>query len=275
MVAKKLQQPTHPIVAWPIEPLYEKTGVLRQPRFVGFLMPYISNEGTLYSMYHPSERKKKHPQVTKEHLYVIAHNLAYVVATVHKSGFVLGDVNESNFVINAQLLVTLVDADSLQFTGSGLTTYHCKVAKPEFTPPELEGADLSVVDRTEVHDRFGLAVLLFHLLMNGCYAYAGKSTTDVEMPRFGLYCKQQGSFPYVKNATVIPPPYAPPFRHLPVEVQGGFIRSFVYGYADPEKRPSAVEWQRILLRARERLTLCRKNSDHVYGSHLNECPWCE
>jgi DNA-binding helix-hairpin-helix protein with protein kinase domain len=274
MIAKNLQQPAHPVITWPIEPLYEKTGVRRLKQFVGFLMPFISDAGTLYSMYHPGERKKLHPQVSKRHLYLLAHNLAYVVATLHNWGYVLGDVNESNFLVNSQLLVTLVDADSLQIKASGLTVYRCLVARPEYVPPELKGVDLSTVDRTEVHDRFGLAVLIFHLLMNGRYPYAGVPSADVDIPRIGLYCKQQGIFPYVKNTTVVPPPNAPPFRHLPVEVQGGFIRSFVYGYVDPEKRPSALEWQRILLRAHEKLNFCQKNFDHIYGSHLDECPWC-
>lgn len=274
MLLRSLPQQAHPVIAWPIELLFEKSVIKRQKQFVGFLMPYIHDASTLYTVYHPRERKKQQLQLTKEHLYVIAHNLAYVVATIHQWGYVLGDVNESNFVVNPQLFVTSVDTDSLQFQANGVTTYRCQMTKSEFTPPELSGADLSAVDRTEVHDRFGLATLLFHLLMDGCYPYTGVSTADLDIPRFGLYCKQKGAFPYVKNSIVMPPPNAPPFGHLPLEVQGGFIRSFVYGYTHPERRPSAREWQRILLRAQKNLITCQQNPEHVYGSHLERCPWC-
>lgn len=274
MMAKGKQQTPQIPVAWPKVLLYEKSGLLRQKEFVGFLMPHVTAIGTLYSMYQPTERKKHNYAVTKEHLYVIAHNLAYVVATIHQWGYVLGDINESNFMVDTNLFVTLVDADSLQFNASGLATYRCLVAKPEYTPPELGGADLSLTDRSEVHDRFGLAVLLFYLLMNGRYPYTGVLTTATDIPRVGLHCKQQGLFPYVKNDTVVPPPNAPPFQALPPEVQGAFIRSFKYGYFNPEKRPSATEWQKILWRARRKLTVCVNNPAHVYSSHLDTCPWC-
>src|SRR5712691_4689158 len=71
-------------------------------------------------------------------------------------------------------LVTLVDTDSFQVCEphNGVV-YRCPVGKPEFTPPELQGCPFAQVDRAPEHDLFGLAVLLFQLLMEGTHPFAG------------------------------------------------------------------------------------------------------
>jgi len=47
------------------------------------------------------------------------------------------------------------------------------VGKPEYTAAELQGRDFSTMDRKASHDNFGLAVLIFHLLMEGIHPFAG------------------------------------------------------------------------------------------------------
>ena len=51
--------------------------------------------------------------------------------------------------------------------------YRCPVGKPEFTPPELQGRLFAHLDRAPEHDLFGLAVLIFQLLMEGTHPFAG------------------------------------------------------------------------------------------------------
>src|SRR5436305_1951244 len=93
---------------------------------------------------------------------------------LHSRDYVVGDVNESNILVADTALITVVDTDSFQVRDpDGKTVFHCPVAKPEFTPPELQGRQLHDVDRVPAHDRFGLAVLIFQLLMEGTHPFAG------------------------------------------------------------------------------------------------------
>src|SRR5438105_3869599 len=82
-----------------------------------------------------------------------ARNIAAAVHAVHSRGYVIGDVNESNILVTDTALATLVDTDSFQVRdpGSGVV-YRCPVGKPEFTPPELQGASFGEIDRTPEHD---------------------------------------------------------------------------------------------------------------------------
>jgi len=52
--------------------------------------------------------------------------------------------------------------------------FRCTVGTGLFTPPELAGRSFASVDRTEAHDRFGLAVLIYQFLM-GCHPFQIKA----------------------------------------------------------------------------------------------------
>lgn len=273
MIEMKPSQPEYPIVAWPLKTLYQK-GFIWKHDFVGFLMPLVDRTVTLYTLLNKERRKKLSSQLGKLQLYRVAFNLAQAVTFIHQMGHVIGDINEGNFVVNARSLVTIVDADSIQITVGSIKTFRSPVGKDEYTPPELTGVSFKDVDRTELHDRFGLAVLIFQLLMNGSYPYRGKLKQDRDIERLGQYCKQQGIFPYVENPLVEPPPNAPPFKHLPIAIQRAFKRCFVDGFKAPESRPTANEWTRILHISSINLKTCPHYPDHLYGPHLETCPWC-
>ena len=59
--------------------------------------------------------------------------------------------------------------------------YRCVVGVPEYAP-ELQGKSFKDVDRRPEHDRFGLAVLVFHLLMMGRHPFSGVSLDPGDMP---------------------------------------------------------------------------------------------
>ena len=68
--------------------------------------------------------------------------------------------------------VRLIDCDSFQVQDKS-RLLPCGVGVPEFIPPELQGKDAGSVTRDVEHDRFGLAMLTFFLLMMGRNPYAG------------------------------------------------------------------------------------------------------
>lgn len=259
-------------IAWPIDLLVVPDG---SQRIAGFLMPLVKME-PIIEFYHPKTRLNKHPLFHYGYLHRTGRNLAAAVSATHAKGYVIGDVNESNILANEEALVSLVDTDSFQVRdqASGMI-YRCPVGKMKFTPPELQGQDFSEIDRSSHHDAFGLAVLLFQLLMEGTHPFAGRFTGNGEPPSIGERIKA-GHFPYGNG----PHPYSPgkhtlPFAVLAPTLQTLFRRCFEEGYQHPHRRPDAVMWRDALQDAERALTSCQINSHHLFGSHLSACPWCE
>jgi len=158
----------HVAIAWPIDLL-----ITNQRQGVGFLMPRISGLHTLFSIYNPQSRQKTCPRFTYKYLVRVARNLATAVSALHAASCVIGDINESNTMVSSDALITLVDTDSCQIRNP-LTNeiFRCPVGKGEFTPPELQGETFREHFRQPAHDLFGLAVLIFQLLMEGIHPFA-------------------------------------------------------------------------------------------------------
>lgn len=270
LAAPPTQPKTHTAIAWPTDLLY------RQGQFVGFLMPKVQGYEPLINSYHPTLRQQSFPHFDWHYLHRIALNLVIAAEAIHVRGHVIGDVNESNILVNAKTLVTLVDTDSFQVKEQSGKIYRCLVGKAEYTPPQLQGKTFKSLDRTIEDDHFGLAVLIFQLLMEGLHPFSGVLTSQVvpskSIGRVDLYCLSQGWFPYQQNASATPPPNALSFNILHPDMQIAFVRSFVDGHRDAKQRPTAREWQHILQKAEQALVTCAHN--HFYSNHLKHCPWC-
>jgi WD40 repeat protein len=264
----------HTSIIWPLELLRSLDA---QHQVVGFLMPRVHRMRCVIDFYHPGTRRKRTPLFSYAYLHRTARNLAAAVGALHAGGYVIGDVNESNVLVSDTALVTLVDTDSFQVrdpqTG---VVYRSPVGKAEFTPPELQGKTFAAIDRLPEHDLFGLAVLIFQLLMEGTHPYAGVFTGAGEPPPIEARILA-GHFPYGAGRSM---PYrpmttAPPFGLLAPSLRQLFIRCFVTGFRNPAARPSAHEWQDALKEAEETLRPCVVNGQHLFGQHLPTCPWCK
>ena len=278
MLANPPEDPTagqgHTSIAWPSELLLSRDD---NQQVLGFLMPLVQGMNPIIDFYHPKTRRREHPLFNFLYLLRTARNLAGCVAALHARGYVIGDLNESNILVSDTALVTWVDTDSFQVHDSANgKTYRCRVGKPEFTPPELQSVTFSEQDRLPQHDCFGLAVLLFQLLMEGTHPFAGRHFGPGEPPsleqRIGA-----GHFPYARASgpTQLPMRAAPPFESLHPALRQLFVRCFIDGHAQPGTRPDAATWQNTLEAAEGDLAVCSENEQHRYSSHLASCPWCE
>lgn len=264
----------HASIAWPTELLLSPD---HRARVLGFLMPLVDNMAPIIDFYHPKTRRFNHPLFNYLYLLRMARNLAGCAAALHARGYVIGDLNESNILVSDTALVTLVDTDSFQVPDSGnQRVFRCRVGKPEFTPPELQGASFGTQDRQPEHDMFGLAVLLFQVLMEGTHPFAGRHFGTGEPPSLEMRIAA-GQFPYVRGTgpASLPMRAAPPFESLHPALRDLFIRCFVEGHTRPERRPDALTWQHALEQAESALATCTENEQHRFGTHLNTCPWCE
>ena len=271
MVARPPAMPEGTAIAWPADVLLQERG-----GFAGFLMPRADGP-RIFEFYNPVSRRQTAPAFHPGKLHRAGRNLAAAFDALHAAGYVVGDVNESNILVDpADASVTLVDADSLQVRDPDAeVTFRSRVGKPEFTPPELQGVSFGDVDRAPEHDRFGLAVLLYLLLMEGTHPFALRLTGSGEaLPvedriRLGL-------FPHASATDDCHPPrLAPPFETLHPEVAALFLRAFAAGHADAAARPTAAEWRDALEAAEAALAICPANALHRFSPRLEACPWCE
>jgi DNA-binding helix-hairpin-helix protein with protein kinase domain len=190
----------------------------------------------------------------------IACNIAEAFAACHYSEIVIGDCNDANMLIAVgnqatngthaatKHQVVFVDCDSFQIkTRSQM--FRCTVGRPEFTPPELQGVGFASVDRQPSSDNFGLAVVIFELLMRGHHAFAAGYRGPGNAPPLATRIKR-GLFPHSSRSLRDFPPKAsaPPFVALPPELQHFFREAFETGHRDPSLRPTAQRWRDALVR---------------------------
>jgi len=262
----------HHSIAWPLDRLFSFED---EPRCAGFIMPRIPHTRSVFEFYNPKTRRQISPLFHYRYLIRTARNLAAAFNALHAVGYVVGDVNESNILVSESALVTLVDTDSFQVP-LGATTFRCPVGKPEFTPPELQSVRFREIDRTAEHDAFGLAVMIFLLLMEGTHPFAGRPVEGEEMLPLGDRIAQN-YYPYAVSKLVPyePMPTAPPLGIMHPDVRALMRQCFEIGHTNPSLRPHAATWQQVLDLAESNLRLCRTNTQHFYRFGLGACPWCE
>ena len=274
----------HLYVAWPQGIIYDGHG----GEAVGFLMPRVEKKNSLLDYYNPRVRSLNAPQVNYRDLCSTARSLATALAELNGRGYVVGDINESNAHITDDEHVTLIDADSFQVRDHGVSpadVYHCLVGKPDYTPPELQGANFEVEERNVNHDRFALAVVIYQILMEGGHPFSGVYEGEGEPPQREDSISE-GYFLYSQSRMV-------PLESLPRDrilweslddrLRSLFTRCFDEGHSVPESRPSPREWADALDETARSLSTCDSNPNHLYAARPasetenfagSPCPWC-
>lgn len=268
MIAAGTPALTH-IAAWPVKTLHDRPN----GKLCGFVMPKIVGHKEIHKLYGPSHRLREFPDADWAFLVHTAANCAAAFEAIHALKHLMGDVNPGNVLVSAQALIALIDCDSFQVQSNG-RTFRCEVGVPEYTPPELQGVVFRDVTRTENHDRFGLAVLIFHLLFMGRHPFAGRyhGPGDMSLDRAIRECRFPFSLQRSRRKEMEPPPLAPAVDIITVDVASLFERAFQD--AGQSARPSAAEWHTALSNLERQLVVCRRERVHKHASHLSTCPWC-
>ncbi len=265
----------HPSVAWPKLLAFDGDGAC-----VGFAMRRVSGMQPLHKIQNPKARRKVIPNFRVENLVQVARNLAQAVDGLHQKGYVIGDLNDSNVLVSNQALVTLVDTDSFQVRDDRspemTRTYRCGVARPEFTPAELQGEDMKLVDRTIEHDCFALGIIIFQILMGGQHPFsATNAPQQIQSPGDRI---QAGTFPFAstrKHQLQASENYALYRRCVPLRLWEQFELCFDQGWKIPSARPSAFTWCSILSRAVQELVPCERKGCSEWKWHRRDCMQCE
>lgn len=258
------------IAAWPVATLHK---VQRGP-VVGLVMPKVADGKEIHTLYSPAHRKAAFPSADWGFLIDAAISCADAFNIIHQVGAVIGDVNQSSVFITNNHQARLIDCDSFQVRANG-TTFYCDVGVPLFTPPELQNLSFRGLARTENHDLFGLAVLIFQLLFMGRHPYSGRFLGKGDMPIETAI--SQHRFAYGRNASQMlmqPPPHTLPISAATAASVALFERAFSNASANG-LRPKAAEWVGTLKGLRGSLKQCQADAGHQFANSLSNCPWCE
>jgi DNA-binding helix-hairpin-helix protein with protein kinase domain len=257
------------LTAWPTEVLRNNKG-----EACGFIMPRVTASKDIHALYTPRSRRMDFPQADWRFLIRAAANTARAFAELHTYQCVIGDVNPGGIAITEQAIVRLIDCDSVQIS-VGSRLFSCEVGTPLFTPPELQNSKtFRGLTRTANHDNFGLAIIIFHLLLLGRHPFAGRFLGPGDM---GIE-KAITEFRFVYGASakalqMEPPPAAPSLNTLSPLVgqliEKAFSRDAVKG-----TRPTARDWVAALETLETQLKKCGAVSSHYYFNGLSDCPWC-
>lgn len=236
-----------PTVAWPEELLFKDGSV------VGFLMRALDRTHTveIVKIENPSMRKGLgwEIQLGLGMRSYIAVNLAFAVSHVHAVDAVIGDFNKLNVMVSKSLIVSIIDCDSMQIRDTGGQYHYCEVFTSGFLAPELHkySGVLSRHVRTIYSDLFTLAVHIYCLLLdrhpfqNGIYRGSGENPGGDTLARSGQWRGRAGGYLLAAEKGQQDPAVL-----LPPNIMTLFRRAFEEGIANPQARPSAVEWQREL-----------------------------
>jgi hypothetical protein len=250
------------IAAWPTTTLSNGNSAAVE----GILMPRISEHKEIHHLYSVAQRKKDFPEADWGFLLHTARNCAIAFESIHGHGHVVGDVNQKNVMVSKKGIVALVDCDSFQVK-DGNRIFRCGVGVPEYTPPELQGRRFTDLDRNANHDLFGLAVMVFHLLMMGRHPFSGVPTVTFDIPIEKAI--QDGLYAYARNPSKLkPPPHVPSLTTLDASTRELFERAF-----GASQRPTATEWRVVLDDSMKGLQRCKNDPKHSYPV-AGDCPWC-
>lgn len=257
------------IAAWPRSLVWEEGNAAA----CGFLMPRVNGARHLHELYSSFTRHRYFQDARWQHLVQAARNVAAGFEAVHEMGIIVGDVNQGILLVDETMRVRFIGCDSFQLE-HGEKVLDGQAGTPHFTPPELQGVDLRGVRRTVDHDRFGLAVLIFHLLFVGRHPFAGRYSGDAELSIEQAIAERRFAFSRNNGATLMdPPPAALRLDDLPSTLGKMFERAFRQpsGVAN---RPSAQDWVEQLDSLLGEWRSCALDPAHSFHSPLRECPWC-
>ncbi len=226
-----------PNLAWPRISVYDDS---RQ--WVGYAMRKL--RGTPFqTLCQYRLIQERLPAWSRRELAATALSFVEVVSRLHDRGIIIGDINPGNFVVDPQTSrVSCLDCDSFQVRASR-ESFLCRVGIPDFQAPEIMDCHDSVI-RTVEHERFGVAVMLFKLLMLGQHPYNHMNGTDPVSNMRQQHCP----LGHDSDCRLPAGPWYRLWSHLPFRMKELFVQAFRDGNAQPERRPDLATWSEALRR---------------------------
>jgi rRNA-processing protein FCF1 len=230
-------------ICWPEYAVYDGIGTFR-----GFVMPRASGSALPlgHTILKPYPFLKNNPTWTRRHTAQLSLSILEKIQYLHSINVRIGDINPQNILMQDENNVFFVDCDSYQVEG-----YPCPVGTVNFTAPEIQGSDFRTFLRTDQHELFSVATLLFMLFMPGKTPYSHQGGGD------GAANIKQMHFPYAlgeRNSCGAPEgPWRFCWSHLSKWIKEEFDLCF---NAEHRYKPRTTiqNWNRAIKRYHECLT---------------------
>jgi cell division protein FtsB len=232
--------------------------VFRQGAFVGFLMPLaFDNSIQLYELCTTKIRRNlasiwhqkfdRNNDTSIENRLKLCVNIAIAIHNIHNTkNYVLVDMKPQNILLCPEGKVSIVDLDSIQISNGIQVIHQGHVATPEYTP--AEGTRLSPSNDyiPETWDRFSLAIIFYELIF-GLHPFVATSTGQYEHITTIDEAIKNGLFVFGSKSQFLqlPLPHNN-FQLLPQSIKDCFVKALDKGHNNPNARPTAEEWGKVL-----------------------------
>lgn len=235
---------TLPFCVWPRRVLFD---ALRPPQarlaesLLGFSMEKISNAVSLYDLLFDEAHRRR---LTPDDYVYIGLTIARQLSQMHMHAwkFLYVDMSPNNILVSHDFrAVRFIDTDSFQFTHDG-HVYKANGLTEGFTSPGAQAAIDSRQPLTPDHDRFCLAILLFHLLM----ARQGRPVNPFEAPQQDVndFIEKRAYLYAPMPPHAVRPELTAAYKTLSQDIRDAFLKSFT---ATPL---TARDWAECLSRHR-------------------------
>ena len=210
----------------------------RNNKPLGYVMDNIRARTLNY--YQKSEilRNEKY---TREHQFIIAEQIAWIMSELHRSNITIGDVASVNILVDDRYFVYFVDLNGIGFSEQG-RIYHSKGIHSEYLSPEHIGnMSEQFICRNE-DDVWALQLILFELFMPGFEPYNYRRNLTLEQDT------QNGNFFWLRKNAVVSELGEKLFESYPCRLKIAFYDCFnSQGKHFYEKdRLTANEWFKVI-----------------------------
>lgn len=216
-------------LCWPVDELKDGKG-----QFIGYLLPEAKGEPLHLSIFKRARLQQLFPAWTKKDLCELALTILELIKYLHSRNILLGCINPAAIRIIDKKNVFFLDTDNYQIEG-----FPTLVHNLTFTPPELLGRRIYLC--TKENDNYGVALLLFMLMMPGKLPYTpGNGSSPEEKiinSHFSFSFKDEHGSYAMPSAWRFMWSHLTPFKPL-------FYSTFKRGerYSNPDQRRSVDEW---------------------------------
>ena len=204
-------------VCFPSDVLLNERG-----EFCGCVMPRADG-GSIEELFcTSSEFARRFHDWKKTDMVIITQNILDRIKYLHDNGVIIGNVTPENIMFTSTEDIYFIDADSWQYR-----EFPCPDGDVYSTPPELQGRDFRTFLRTMGNENFGVATLVFRLMMQGYPPYASfeRELPDEEI-RAGKFPYSVGEFKPVKDYKAPAHEARRIWSHLVRQLKDTFIQTF-------------------------------------------------
>lgn len=237
---RMLEKPVkHEGICWPVDLLRNSAG-----EFVGVLMPAAEGYQLKQRLMSQQGLEDCFPNWNRKQLTHLAKVILEKIEVLHQHNVIFGLVNSASIFVKDEDHVYFTEMDTYQIEG-----YPIMAQERVLLAPELQNAPDGVRLYTKQQDYFGIAVLVFMILMPGKFPYNKGKNKDVAESvknmsfafRYGNKGEEHGTREYFGSWRFV-------WSHLGNDLKHAFYNTFQREqlYSLPEKRKSARYWyQRI------------------------------